>query len=60
MTRGRKPKAPRLELVEEVEVLLDMSMSLPEDKPKDHRARWAVEDRLLAAQFGITVEDLLR
>ncbi|MND19419.1 hypothetical protein D3C80_97350 [compost metagenome] len=57
MTRGRKPKAPRLELVDEVEVLLDMS--LPEDKPKDHHARWAVEDRLLAAQFGITVEELL-
>lgn len=57
MTRGRKPKAPRLELVEGGEILLDMS--LPEDKPKDHRARWAVEDRLLAAKFGITVEELL-
>jgi len=57
MSRGRKPKAPRLELVEEGDVLLDMS--LPEDKPKDHHARWAVEDRLLAAQFGITVEELL-
>lgn len=57
MSRGRKPKAPRLELVEEGEVLLDMS--LPEDKPQDHHARWAVEDRLLAAQFGITVEELL-
>lgn len=57
MTRGRKPKAPRLELVEGSEILLDMS--LPEDKPKDHRARWAVEDRLLAAQYGITLEELL-
>lgn len=58
MSRGRKPKAQRLELVEDGEVLL-LDMSLPEDKPKDHHARWAVEDRLLAAQFGITVEELL-
>lgn len=40
------------------EMLLDMS--LPDDKPKDHRARWAVKDRLLAAQFGITLEELLK
>lgn len=58
MSRRRKSQPSRVDLFDfNGESLLDMS--LPEDKPKDHRARWAVEDRLLAAKFGITVEELL-